>query len=633
MRTVDGGTATEGEDYVAADHNILIPAGHTSWNVDLVNLLPDTVDDPGETVKVEISEAWILDERVLRLEQLGIQNRNAAGDTVQQTGRTVTATLTILAPEGQTGSTQGTITLNTPTTDADAGRGGFTIMRGSAHLSHDVCVRFETLTTGTATAGEDFHPKLVPVWMHADEQRRTIYVQAKRDNESDDGETVVAQISQARRCNDPATVVAITNATRTWTVTEPTGATARFFGPTMHDGKTRFTMNLESSDPVRNTEDNLRDRAIKISGGNTTKVMRVNPDHDLWEIEIEPSGSGNVVVTIEGEGRCGDPGTLCTEDGEPFEETVTATVVGPDGEAPLVASFEDAPAAHDGASAFNVYLRFSEAPAGVKNINIKGALAIAGGKILRVRVVGGAGGDEAHRRVEIEPDGDGDVQLSLLPTTDCAVTNALCTADGRKLESLVSLAIPGPASAPPLTASFENAPVTHDGMNFFTVSIVFSEAPAAMDDQAIEAALQVQGGWTRSVGIVDGDPARQAIRIKANGVGPVTLSFEATADCANAHALCTAAGGAAGGARRDHRQWTARAVRLECPGGGGAGRDTGLRREPEPCLRRQDQGAVRGGGRNRDRRRRLREARRPGTIRRLRPGRDRKDVVDRRARG
>ena len=219
--------------------------------------------------------------------------------------------------------------------------------------------------------------------------------------------------------------------------------------PGSHDGATPFTFRIVLSEAIANDADDVRDNVVKVTGGSVGSATAVNGQTDEWQITVDPDGAGDITLTVEAGGTCGDPGVLCTAGGEGLSETVTGTVEGPAGVQPLTAQFENGPGTHDGTGPFNVFLRFSEAPANVKNIHIKGALTIAGGTILRVRVVGGAGNDEAHRRVEIEPAGDGDVRLSLFPTTDCAATNALCTADGRKLESLIGLSIPGPASAPP----------------------------------------------------------------------------------------------------------------------------------------------------------------------------------------
>ena len=402
---------------------------------------------------------------------------------------------------------KGTITLNAADTTSRPGAAGLKVVRAGANLGNEVCFVFETTNGGTATPGVDFHPKLVPVWMQADENERTMWVQAKRDNvdtNADQNETVVAQIRDARYCNIPQNQPTISTATRTWTLVEPPSAQAKFFAPPIHDGKTKFAMQLALSDPARNTRDEMQDHVVQVRGGQLRSVEPVNGQPDLWEVTVDP-----------------------------------------DGEAPFTAAFEDAPESHDGASAFNAYLRFSEAPAGVKNIHIKGALQITGGKILRVRVVGGVNGDEAHRRVEIEPDGDGDVQLSLPPATDCAAANALCTADGEPLEETATVTVPGPDGEAPLTAAFEDAPESHDGASAFNAYLRFSETPANVKNIHIKGALSITGGRilrVRVVGGVNGDEAHRRVEIEPAGDGDVQLSLPPTTDCAATNALCTADG-------------------------------------------------------------------------------------------
>ena len=104
--------------------------------------------------------------------------------------------------------------------------------------------------------------------------------------------------------------------------------------------------------------------------------------------------------------------------------------------------FEGVPDEHDSTTPFDVYLRFSEAPAaGVKNVHVKQALGVSGGRIIHVRVVDG---DRAYRRIRVEPDGLGDMTLWLEPTVDCQVQGALCTAGGEALSETARAAIAGP---------------------------------------------------------------------------------------------------------------------------------------------------------------------------------------------
>ncbi len=316
--------------------------------------------------------------------------------------------------------------------------------------------------------------------------------------------------------------------------------------PGSHDGATPFTFRIVLSEAIANDADDVRDNVVKVTGGSVGSATSVNGQTDEWRITVDPDGAGDITLTVEAGGACGDPGVLCTAGGEGLSATVTATVEGEDA-GPFTAAFEDGPGTHDGASAFNVFLRFSEAPANVKNFNIKAALQISGGTILRVRVVGGAAnGDEAHRRVEIEPSGDADVRLSLFPTTDCTAENALCTSDGRKLESLIGFSVPGPASAPPppapITATFENVPKEHQGKTRLDLHVRFSEPPTG-GRNAVAASLTMTRAAKWGVKPLDDTNKLYRSALRPHDFRPIAVTLNPTADCAAAGALCTAAGG------------------------------------------------------------------------------------------
>ena len=89
-----------------------------------------------------------------------------------------------------------------------------------------------------------------------------------------------------------------------------------------------------------------------------------------------------------------------------------------------------------------------------------------------------------------------------------------------------------------LTASFEQAPDTHEG-NAFTVRLRFSEA-VDVSDEALKSALAVTGGTIVSVGRAAGGAALREVRIQpTDSVTDVTVSLAETTDCAVAGAVCT----------------------------------------------------------------------------------------------
>ena len=126
------------------------------------------------------------------------------------------------------------------------------------------------------------------------------------------------------------------------------------------------------------------------------------------------------------------------------EDSVTVTV--PAG-AVLTAAFENAPASHDGSTAFTVRLRFSE------NVDLSytafssGLLTVSGGTNGRAsRLVPRS---NIGWRFPVTPDGDGDVVITLPANRACAVQPTVCTVDGRRLSVPASVTVEGPEAAEP----------------------------------------------------------------------------------------------------------------------------------------------------------------------------------------
>ena len=212
-----------------------------------------------------------------------------------------------------------------------------------------------------------------------------------------------------------------------------------------------------------------------------------------FTVRLEPHGLGIVTVdyaTREGSARAGEDytetgGTLrfnsletertvtvpITDDTEPDDgETFTLRLSNPDGakigdgdgeatgtihnsepQEALTASFEDVPAAHDGA-AFRFRVAFSE-DIGISFQALREeAFAVTNG-----RITDGVPVDDRRDLFDmtLEPDGDGDVAVTLEADRDCAESGAICTKGEpqRRLTTTVSAMVAGPDGA-------ANAPAT-----------------------------------------------------------------------------------------------------------------------------------------------------------------------------
>ena len=112
--------------------------------------------------------------------------------------------------------------------------------------------------------------------------------------------------------------------------------------------------------------------------------------------------------------------------------------------APLTASIHAAPESHNGQDAFTFELRFSEEfKLSYKTLRDH-AFTVDGGTVTRAKRI--TKGSNLRWRITVEPDGDGQVVITLPVTEDCAAEGAICTRDGRQLSEQVEWTVPGPTT-------------------------------------------------------------------------------------------------------------------------------------------------------------------------------------------
>ena len=207
----------------------------------------------------------------------------------------------------------------------------------------------------------------------------------------------------------------------------------------------------------------------------------------------------------------------------------------------LTASFADVPATHDG-SAFTFGLTFSEAPDVSYAVLRDDAFAVSGGSV-----------ETAQRRappsnlewnITVEPTGTGDVTVELSTTSDCAASDAICTADDTPLTGVpAAFTVAGPtAEEPPepLTASFGGMPTEHDGTPF-TFTLTFSEEPQVGYAVLRDDAFAVSGGMVKTAQrVAPGSNRSWTITVEPMGHVDVAITLPATTDCDATGAVCTA---------------------------------------------------------------------------------------------
>ena len=139
FETLTTGSANSGTDYEAADLTLNIRPNTRSYEVG-VGLIQDTASDAGETMNVQISNAYLIRDDGHPLQSLTITDNQATGTITAPTTTTTRVSNVDLRIENTRGSERG-------------GWLRFTVKLSKPQNEY-VCYDFETLTTGTADARE-----------------------------------------------------------------------------------------------------------------------------------------------------------------------------------------------------------------------------------------------------------------------------------------------------------------------------------------------------------------------------------------------------------------------------------------------------------------------------------------------
>ena len=234
------------------------------------------------------------------------------------------------------------------------------------------------------------------------------------------------------------------------TAAEPLTATLEDT-PSNHDGSSAFTFRIAFSADVEITPEDMRDHALTVAGGTVTNAARVDDRKDLWELTVDPAGTGAVTILVPLDRACTETGALCTAEGVALSTAPGHSVPGPapvpQGQqaqaapAPLAASFVSVPPEHDGETAFWLELGFDAAVEQGSKQHIRALLGVTGGSETRVRCKDGR---LDHWRIKIQPSSHEAVTVTLSPSPACGATGAVCTEDGRTFTTALATRIQGP---------------------------------------------------------------------------------------------------------------------------------------------------------------------------------------------
>ena len=263
-------------------------------------------------------------------------------------------------------------------------------------------------------------------------------------------------------------------------------------------------------------------------------------------LEADTANGGKLPMLV---GRTPQPSTEYSryEDGasDGVQVAVSLRKVSAEAQNALTASFEVMPEAHDGESAFRFRLAFSE-PIAISFRSLReDAFAVTGGRVTRGKRVDGR---KDLFEITVEPDGAGEVAISLPADRECSVSGAICTwgPPRKPLTNTPTATVAGPAvetGPAPLTASFVDMPDEHDGESAFTFRIAFSERVAWMNGQRLrENVVAVSGGRATSASRVNRRRDLWQVTVEPDSLADVTVALSAGAACRTPAAVCTSDG-------------------------------------------------------------------------------------------
>ena len=210
-------------------------------------------------------------------------------------------------------------------------------------------------TGSTAAKGADFVVSPETLTLVAGQGTVPATVTAVDDSGEESAETIAVAASHDGTQIGTATVTISANDA------PANGLTASFKNlPATHDGSSEFTFQVEFSEDVGISYAVLRDDGFTVTGGDVTGARRVNGRNDLWEINVDPDGQGDVSITLPGNRACGTTGAVCTrgENPQALSNSPSAMVAGPTVAATPTVGISDASGTEgdDSAIAFAVTL-------------------------------------------------------------------------------------------------------------------------------------------------------------------------------------------------------------------------------------------------------------------------------------
>ena len=351
--------------------------------------------------------------------------------------------------------------------------------------------------------------------------------------------------------DDADNAESLTSMATTAVAAQPTPAvllTASFANvPADHNGG-NFTFDLNFSENVNAGYARIRDHAFTVDGATIANAYRqTRGSNQGWHVEVDPTGNGEVSITLPETTDCDDSGAICADDERMLSHATSVRVTGPPAISVSDATVQEAEGA---VLVFTATLSHASSRTVTVDYATSDGTAVAGSDYT---AAGGAltfnAGDTSQTvQVTVLTDSEDEGQETLTLTLSNPSQATLDDATGAgAIENGESSS--GTQEDPPaetqvvlLTASFANVPADHDGTNF-TFDLTFSEefglSYVTLRDHAFSV---TDGDVTSAQRLTQGSNIGWTITVTPDSAADVTVVLPVTTDCDAEGAVCTGDG-------------------------------------------------------------------------------------------
>ena len=434
-----GSPATAGVDYQKTTGKVKFVAGETTKTV-RVYIIDDRIEDSGEYLQLSIVGN---EERGGGAANYDITRRSAFG-TIYNTEETVemqslnVSDLTVTEGEGATAN--------------------FNVWLSGA-VTAPVLAHYAT-QDGSAKAGEHYYGATGTLVIPHGATSTTVSVPILND------EVYTGERKFKLIISDPINAeIGDGSGVATIKDDEPQPLIAHFTNmPSGNHGETSFTFNISLNQDVSTKHLVMQNDAMTVTNGEITRAERINGSRNFWRITVEPDSGADVTVHLPATEDCSDTGAICSYGSTPMPQSNSITHTFPGTQ--LNAKFTGLDNYHDGSTAFNFNLVFSEEVDTTAAEIRDHALTITGGTFTNV-----VQEDESSTRrweVTVKPGGIENIEIFIAQATDCGADGHICTSEGELLSEGTRENSIGPLLISVTDASVQEA----DGAELtFTVSL------------------------------------------------------------------------------------------------------------------------------------------------------------------